>query len=584
ESQDATEPHQPPAKRKKMSRSGILFSGLPTSTEGTQTLSFHELSTSSQVHQLKTPANAAFGLSNTTTGLPPRKTVACLASTNSLGSTILTISGKDGRNGILVWSTLASKPTPSQRLIPPGRVVVLALSPSGTYLATGSADGLVILWELSTGTLLASFDAHYKAVTCLAFSDDEAALVTASEDSMCSVWSIPTLVDEAFDSNLSHTPYSIFSDHTLPISDLFISRGCFPDLRIFTASLDKTIKIWSPLYPSAPLLSTFAVPGPAHHLTVDPLERFIIVSYATMLQNESSHQPADASAPVPQQTSSIPCSTVKIIPLFSRPSHAAPQGGISRVHGPSGLIQQTGSGEEEATYTSPRSTQITALHLPSPIVSSSVVLCGLSNGKIVHLSIPSLQPLGQTVPHPNTTGQARDPVVYLNTFARPPDLIPSSVADALTGSDPSGSSFISPRPVGVLGRVVGRNGEPQRGPIHTGHPQRACRELCTMLKIEQVDGPSIDEDDPFSLPSREEPRSDTSSASFSALPDHSHLAAVDDFTLNSHSDSIEKLTAETVHLKAQLKQALAFNDNLWAGIVDGTLTFKEPTLPTPSSS
>ncbi|KAI9615986.1 hypothetical protein H4Q26_011238 [Puccinia striiformis f. sp. tritici PST-130] len=488
----------------------------------------------------------------------------CLSSLNQLSrSTILTISGKDGRNGILVWSTLASKPTPSQRLIPPGRVVVLALSPSGTYLATGSADGLVILWELSTGTLLASFDAHYKAVTCLAFSDDEAALVTASEDSMCSVWSIPTLVDEAFDSNLSHTPYSIFSDHTLPISDLFISRGCFPDLRIFTASLDKTIKIWSPLYPSAPLLSTFAVPGPAHHLTVDPLERFIIVSYATMLQNESSHQPADASAPAQSRSS-------------SRRYLASPWAqwldSTDRIRRGRGHVHQSAIDSDHCA-SSPLADRI-----------ESVVLCGLSNGKIVHLSIPSLQPLGQTVPHPNTTGEARDPVVYLNTFARPPDLIPSSVADALTGSDPSGSSFISPRPVGVLGRVVGRNGEPQRGPVHTGHPQRACRELCTMLKIEQVDGPSIDEDDPFSLPSREEPRSDTSSASFSALPDHSHLAAVDDFTLNSHSDSIEKLTAETVHLKAQLKQALAFNDNLWAGIVDGTLTFKEPTLPTPSSS
>ncbi|POW03940.1 hypothetical protein PSTT_10761 [Puccinia striiformis] len=420
--------------------------------------------------------------------------------------------------------------------------------------------------------------------------DDEAALVTASEDSMCSVWSIPTLVDEAFDSNLSHTPYSIFSDHTLPISDLFISRGCFPDLRIFTASLDKTIKVRHSsrsITERPPELSPpffldmvaslsigspafhFAVPGPAHHLTVDPLERFIIVSYA---------QCSRMNLLINRPMLLLQYPNRRAASLARRPSHAAPQGGISRVHGPSGLIQQTESGEEEATYTNHCASS------PSPIVSSSVVLCGLSNGKIVHLSIPSLQPLGQTVPHPNTTGEARDPVVYLNTFARPPDLIPSSVADALTGSDPSGSSFISPRPVGVLGRVVGRNGEPQRGPVHTGHPQRACRELCTMLKIEQVDGPSIDEDDPFSLPSREEPRSDTSSASFSALPDHSHLAAVDDFTLNSHSDSIEKLTAETVHLKAQLKQALAFNDNLWAGIVDGTLTFKEPTLPTPSSS
>ncbi|KAA1080158.1 Pre-rRNA-processing protein ipi3 [Puccinia graminis f. sp. tritici] len=570
-----------------MSTSAILFSGLPNSSEGTQTITFHELSTSSQVHQLKSPANAAFGLSSTVqnAGLPPRKTLACLPSTNSLGSTVLTISGKDGRNGILLWSTLAGKPTPSHRLIPPGRVIVVALSPSGTYLASGSADGVIMLWELSTGTLLASFDGHYKSVTCLAFSDDEAALVSASEDSMCSVWSIPTLVDEAFDSNLSHTPYSIFSDHTLPISDLFISKGCFPDLRIFTASLDQTIKIWSPLYPSSPLLSTFAVPGPAHHLAVDPLERFIIVSYATMLKNESQEpQQANGTASQPQQSSTIPASTLKIIPLFSRPSHAAPQGGVSRVHGPSGLVQQTESGNEEVSYTSPRSTQITALHLPSPIVSSSVVLCGLSNGKVVHLSMPSLQPLGQTVPHPNAAGEAKDPVVYLSTFARPADLLSSSVADALSGPDHSGSSSVSPRPVGVLGRVVGKNGDPQRGsvPLQAGQPQRACRELCTMLKIEQVDEHALNQDDPFSLPSRE-PRPDSTSSALHSLPDHSlvhsHQPAVGDHQLKSQTDSIEKLTAETVHLKAQLKQALAFNDSLWAGIVDGTLAFKESALP-----
>lgn len=75
--------------------------------------------------------------------------MACLPSSASLGSTIVSISGRDGRNGLLVWSSLIGKPTPSHRLIPPGRVVVVALSSSGTYLATGSPDGLVMLWEIS---------------------------------------------------------------------------------------------------------------------------------------------------------------------------------------------------------------------------------------------------------------------------------------------------------------------------------------------------------------------------------------------------------------------------------------------------
>jgi hypothetical protein len=103
-----------------------------------------------------------------------------------------------------------------------------------------------------------------------------------------------------------------------------------------------------------------------------------------------------------------------------------------------------------------------------------------------------------------------------------------------------------------------------------------------MLKIEQADEHASNEDDPFSLPSRE-PRSDSTSSALHSLPDHSlvhsHQTAVGDHQLKSQTDSIEKLTAETVHLKAQLKQALAFNDSLWAGIVDGTLAFKDSTLP-----
>ncbi|CAH7688663.1 WD40-repeat-containing domain protein [Phakopsora pachyrhizi] len=201
-----------------------LFS-IPSSHDGYQSLSFHEISTSCQFYQLKTPSGSAYVVAGNAT-LPPRKTTVCLPSSNSLGSTVISLSGKDGRNGLLVWSSLNSKPTPSQKLIPPGRPTVVALSSSGAYLATGSADGAVSMWELSTGILLASFDAHYKAITCIAFSGDDASIITASDDAICCL-------------------------------------------------------IWSPLFATSPLLSTFTVPGPAHYLAVDPLERFIFVSYAT---------------------------------------------------------------------------------------------------------------------------------------------------------------------------------------------------------------------------------------------------------------------------------------------------------------
>lgn len=51
------------------------------------------------------------------------------------------------------------------------------------------------------------------------------------------------LVDEGANSNLSYAPYVSLSDHTLPISDVHVSHGIFPDIRIFTASLDQTVKV-----------------------------------------------------------------------------------------------------------------------------------------------------------------------------------------------------------------------------------------------------------------------------------------------------------------------------------------------------
>ncbi|MBW0474931.1 hypothetical protein O181_014646 [Austropuccinia psidii MF-1] len=580
------------------STDSIVFSVRPSS-EGCQTLAFHELSTSSLLHQLKPPPNSAF--LSSTNSLPPRKTAVCLPSIDALGSTIVSVSGKDGRAGLMVWSCLNGKPAPSHKLVPPGRMVVVALSGSGAYLATGSADGTVMLWEFSTGTLLATFDAHYKALTCLEFSQDEAALVTASEDSLCSVWSISTLIDESMDSSLSHTPYSIFSDHALPISDLHISAGCFPDIRVFTASLDKTIKIWSPLYPASPLLSTFAIPGPAHYLAVDPLERFILVSYASPNKDGSANaQPiqSDPKQAINHFDSSAlpnPSSTIRIIPLFSRPTHAARQGGVSLTHASTGFVHQNGCNSDETTYTSPPGTPITALHLPSHITSNFILLCGLANGKIVHLSIPSLQPLGQTNP-PTSTANGIDPVVYISTFPRPPDLLRSysgvrQISDTAAGSVTSNHILIPARPVGALGRIVGRSGDALRVPDSTSdsNHRKHCQNLTTMLKIglSPIHDLNLTESDPFSLPSDFlwYPRCVPSSGlRDKILGPPTNI--VDKPTTQLHTDDseiktdlIDKLTAESASLKEQLVQALSFNDAMWNGIVDGTLKFKPPPQP-----
>ena len=70
------------------------------------------------------------------------------------------------------------------------------------------------------------------------------------------------------------------SDHTLPITDVQVGFGPVTTARIFSASLDGTVKVWttSPISdqsgPSGALIATFAFPSPIQHLAVDPSERY----------------------------------------------------------------------------------------------------------------------------------------------------------------------------------------------------------------------------------------------------------------------------------------------------------------------
>jgi pre-rRNA-processing protein IPI3 len=66
----------------------------------------------------------------------------------------------------------------------------LSLSHSGLYLAGGTADGRIFFWEISSGTLLLTIDAHYRSISVLEFSHDDAALITGAEDAGVSVWNV----------------------------------------------------------------------------------------------------------------------------------------------------------------------------------------------------------------------------------------------------------------------------------------------------------------------------------------------------------------------------------------------------------
>jgi WD40 repeat protein len=75
----------------------------------------------------------------------------------------------------------------------PGSTVKLAISPSGSVVATGADDGMIRLWSRSSGRELARWEAHDTAVSALAFCPDGQLLVSGSADGAAKLWDLPAI-------------------------------------------------------------------------------------------------------------------------------------------------------------------------------------------------------------------------------------------------------------------------------------------------------------------------------------------------------------------------------------------------------
>lgn len=110
-------------------------------------------------------------------------------------------------------------------------VRVLASNKTENLLASGSDDGTIKLWTLTTQDLLATLDGHAKAIHALAISTDGKILASVDEDSTIKLWSLP-------DGGLLKT----IAEQTEAIHALAIS----PDnSTLASGSDDGMIKLWN---------------------------------------------------------------------------------------------------------------------------------------------------------------------------------------------------------------------------------------------------------------------------------------------------------------------------------------------------
>lgn len=68
------------------------------------------------------------------------------------------------------------------------RITVLAWSPDGRYLASGSADTTVKIWEAATGTVLQTYIKHATAICALAWSPGGDRIISAADHEQLHLW------------------------------------------------------------------------------------------------------------------------------------------------------------------------------------------------------------------------------------------------------------------------------------------------------------------------------------------------------------------------------------------------------------
>jgi WD40 repeat protein len=144
--------------------------------------------------------------------------------------------GWEGRSHIAFLSTNPSTDTARQPqdalTISASRVTLssIALSSDGKLVASGSADGMVRLWDAATGNHLRLIGHHYSRVSCMTFSTDNEVVASCSYDRMVRTW---CAADNFQDPGLV--------GHNGPVLCIALS----PDGRsIISGSADHTVRAW----------------------------------------------------------------------------------------------------------------------------------------------------------------------------------------------------------------------------------------------------------------------------------------------------------------------------------------------------
>ncbi|CAL1714772.1 unnamed protein product [Somion occarium] len=401
----------------------------------------------------------------------------------------------------------------SLKIVLPEKLSCVTVDSKGDYCAGGTAQGRIYIWEIASGIMYHAWDAHYRQVNVLRFTHDSAALVSGSEDSAVSVWSISSLLDDGSQNDLP-SPFCTLTDHTLPVTDILCGIGLFPTCRILTASVDHSVKLWD--LSSHTLLTTFQFPHPIKVLAWDVTERLFFAAS----EDGSIHQ----------------------VNLFRQREEKFARNGLEAVGGAgvTDIIRIDGEGQENSRKRLISVSQpITTLAIS---LTSSLLLVGTATGLIQIYDIASHQLLRTISTHKGFS------ITHLSTMLKPPDLVGHVSLSLGTGSTPDARESIPVKPVTPFQRMR----DPKARELH---------EVAIMLPAQ----PSRSTEAFFEYSTDE------------LLRDHAVFVKAADIagsgtTGVSLQSRVTELESEVSKLREQLGKAKGINDTMWETIVQKMVT------------
>ena len=144
--------------------------------------------------------------------------------------------------------------------------------PDGAHFAAGSLTGAAYIWEVSTGRLVRTWPAHFKAISAMTFAAEGSVLVTAGEDTVVSAWSLssswtppPAAPPAAFRPRCTAGP-NIPPGHVAGVRERRRGGACL----VASASSDRTCKLWT--LGGGHLLRTVSLPAALCSVALDACE------------------------------------------------------------------------------------------------------------------------------------------------------------------------------------------------------------------------------------------------------------------------------------------------------------------------